>query len=196
MPQVTRLVGGATGARIDVHLDGALWRALPRDVVLASGLAVGVELDRARLRRLRRELRRAEALEATARILARRDFSRASLERELEARDIARAEREAAVRAVERAGLVDDDRLARRRAAALAARGAGDDFVRLDLERRGFAEDAADRAVAALEPEVDRVKRIVATRGGGARTARYLAASGFAADSIAAAVSEIVAEDA
>ena len=54
MPQVTRLVGDATAARIDVYLDGVRWRALPRDVVLASGLAVGVELDRVRLRRLRR----------------------------------------------------------------------------------------------------------------------------------------------
>ena len=100
------------------------------------------------------------------------------------------------MRTVERAGLVDDDRLAARRAAALAARGAGDELVRFDLERRGIAEDVADRAVAALEPEADRVKRIVAARGGGARTARYLAGRGFAAESIAEGVSATVAEDA
>ena len=43
-------------------LDGESWRTLPAEVVLRAGLDVGVELDRERARRVRRELRRHEAM--------------------------------------------------------------------------------------------------------------------------------------
>jgi hypothetical protein len=49
---------------VAVELDGQAWRTVPLEVVVRAGLAVELELDRPRLRLLRRELRRAEALAA------------------------------------------------------------------------------------------------------------------------------------
>ena len=63
MPGVTALRAPRPGA-VDVELDGARWRTLPLEVVVRTGLQVGEELDRPRLRLLRRELRRHEAITA------------------------------------------------------------------------------------------------------------------------------------
>ena len=52
-------------------LDGESWRTLPAEVVLRAGLDVGVELDRERARRLRRELKRHDAMSSAARALPR-----------------------------------------------------------------------------------------------------------------------------
>ena len=62
MPSVTAL--RARRGRVEVEVDGSPWRTLPLEVVGRSGLLVGLELDRPRLRLVRRELRRAEALAA------------------------------------------------------------------------------------------------------------------------------------
>ena len=66
-------------ARIEVELEGEAWRTLPAEVVLVAGLDLGVELDRERARRLRRELRRHEAMSRAARSLAHRDLSEQEL---------------------------------------------------------------------------------------------------------------------
>src|SRR5262245_59251853 len=77
------------GGRVAVELDGAAWRALPLEAVLVAGLAVGGDLDRQRARTLRRELRRLEARDVALRSLARRDHTRASLDRRLAERGTA-----------------------------------------------------------------------------------------------------------
>jgi SOS response regulatory protein OraA/RecX len=82
------------------------------------------------------------------------------------------------------AGLVDDARLAAARAETLAARGQGDAAIRWDLERRGIAPDEVEAAVARLEPERERAFRIVAERGSGPATARFLARRGFDEDAV------------
>src|SRR4051794_19625280 len=71
MPRVTALRPARPG-RVLVELDGEAWRTVSLEVAARSGLELGLELDRTRLRTLRRELRRAEALDAGARALARR----------------------------------------------------------------------------------------------------------------------------
>jgi predicted GNAT family acetyltransferase len=48
-----------------------------------------------------------------------------------------------------------------------------------DLERRGVGADLVEAALGGLEPEAERAGRIVARRGTGAGTARYLAGKGF-----------------
>src|SRR6266511_748438 len=58
MAVVTALRAAGRG-RVRVELDGQAWRVLPLEPVVRAGLAEGVELDRARLRTLARELRRA-----------------------------------------------------------------------------------------------------------------------------------------
>lgn len=166
-----------------VELDGVGWRTLPAEVVLRAGLAVGLELDRPRLRALRQELRRSEALAISTRVLRRQDISTRRLEERLARRGIAPAARGEALATLQRAGLLEDERFARARATALAEREWGDAAIRHDLEQQGLDAELAARVLAGLEPEVTRAERILARHGRNARTFRRLAARGFGADS-------------
>jgi SOS response regulatory protein OraA/RecX len=151
-------------------------------------------LDRERARRLRRELKRNEAMERAARVLRSRDLSAAELDARLDRARIAPAARAETIERLTDAGAVDDERFARSRAQALADRGAGNLFVRHDLETRGIAPPAVEAAIALLEPEPIRASRICSRRGGGPKTARYLARKGFSEDAIESSCSEAVAE--
>lgn len=187
MPLVTALREGRRGG-VAVELDGAAWRTLPVEVASRAGLAAGLELDRPRLRALARELRRHRALDLAARELRHGDRARRELEGRLERRGVAPALREEAVETLARGGLVDDERYASARAAALADRGRGDAAIRWQLERDGVDSELAARAVAELEPERARADRIVAARGSSPATARLLARRGFSADAAEGAV--------
>jgi len=116
--------------RVAVELDGAPWRVLPTGVAVAAGLAVGERLGRARLRALRRELRRHEALAAATGALRHRDLSSRALEARLARRSVGPLERAEALQVLERAGVVDDARFAVGRARVLAERGWGDASAR------------------------------------------------------------------
>ena len=172
------------------------WRTVPADVAAAAGLIVGRELDRPALRELRRALRRFEALESATKTLRYRDASAQRLAQRLEAASVAPAARMEALDVLERAGLVDDARFAERRADALAERGFGDEAIRHDLEQQGVPAELRERAVAALPAETGRALAIVARRGPGSKTARYLAAKGFGEDAVEAALAGSVAADA
>jgi SOS response regulatory protein OraA/RecX len=174
-----------------VQLDDAPWRTLPLEVVMRVGLRVGGEFDRGLARTVRRELRRHEALAVSTRALRYRDLSTRALERRLEQRDVAPAERAEAVETLKRAGVLDDRRFARGRAAALAGRGYGDAAIRSDLERHGVARELVEAAVSELEPEEARAAPVAASAGGGVRAARVLARRGFGADAIEAAVGDV-----
>jgi SOS response regulatory protein OraA/RecX len=165
--------------KVEVQLDGAPWRLVPADAVVRAGLAVGRALDRETARTLARELRRAEALGVAGRALRYRDLSRSRLEERL-ARHGARSDAQAAaLEALERAGLVDDERLAARRAETLAERGYGDAAIRFALSGEGLAGEVVAEAVKGLEPEAVRARRLLARHGGGPRAVRRLAARGF-----------------
>jgi regulatory protein len=170
------------------------WRTLPAEVVLRAGLDVGVELDRDRARRLRRELRRHEAMDRAARALRSRDLSAAELDARLERARIMPADRMETIERLAEAGAVDDARFALSRAQVLAERGAGDFLVRHDLERRGIAAETVEAAIASLEPEPVRAARICARRGTGPKTARYLARKGFSDDAIQSSSAADIAE--
>jgi regulatory protein len=135
--------------------------------------------------------RESDAFDQAVRALRHADRSRAELDERLERKGVPAAERAEALARLERLGYLEDGRVARARAEQLAGRGSGDAFIRDDLERRGIAGEAIEEALAALEPERERAARVVAQRGGGARTARYLASRGFAYD----AVAELVARE-
>jgi regulatory protein len=128
--------------------------------------------------------RKAEAIDAAARLLKHADRSRAELVTRLTARGIDPEALTDALETLERVGALDDGRTASLRAQALADRGYGDAWIRSELERRGLA---VDDALAELEPERARAARIVAEKGGGAATARYLARRGFDEDTAEAA---------
>jgi regulatory protein len=169
---------------VAVELDGSPWRTLPADVVVRAGIAEGRALDRPALRVLRRELRRAEALTVAGRALRARDLSARELTLRLEQRAVSRTAAEESLATLAAAGLVDDARLAENRAGSMAERGYGDAAIRHDLEQRGVPVDLAEAALAGLEPERERAGRIVARRGTGAGTARYLAGKGFGEDAL------------
>ncbi len=128
------------------------------------------------------------AVETALRALRVRDRSAAELDSRLERRGVGEPERLETLETLSRLGYVDDGRFAAFRAAALAERGCGDAMIRDDLERRGVAVDAIDPVLAGLVPERGRAERIVASRGRSAKTARFLAARGFAEDAIETAV--------
>lgn len=193
MPVVSRL-RELRGGRVAVELDGARWRTIPLDVATRARLAAGEELDRARLRELARELRRARAVDGALRAVARREQSAAELDRRLRRRRIAPSLRDETIGRLERAGLVDDERYALRRAESMAERGHGDAAVRWRLDRDGVAPEAIERALRALEPELERARRLVAARGPGPRTARALARRGFSEEAVEQALGPTVAD--
>jgi SOS response regulatory protein OraA/RecX len=186
VPTVTALRDDRRG-RVAVELDGAPWRVLPIDVVVRAELAEGRQLDRPALRLLRRELRRAEALQVAGRALRHRDLSRRRLAQRLEGAVPPAAAAES-LATLERAGLVDDRRVAHVRAESLAGRGYGDEAIRHRLREEGLAEELIGDAVAGLAPEFQRAGPLIERRGVGPRTARYLAGRGFGEEAVEAAL--------
>ena len=172
------------GGRVAVELDGAPWRVLPADAVVRIALRVGCELDRPTARELGRELRRAKALAAATRSLAASSRSQRDLERRLARAGHSAIAREDAIAALERAGIVDDARLAEARAEQLARRGYGDAAIRADLQRRFISAEIAADAVAALEPEIVRARRLLAGQSLTAALLRRLSARGFSRDTL------------
>ena len=170
--------------RVAVELDGRPWRVLPADVVVRVGLAVGRPLERATARELAREVRRARALTQAKRTLATSGRSRRELEQRLARAGHAGAARDEALETLDRAGLVDDARLAEGRAQTLARRGYGDAAIRADLRKRLIEPEAAGDAVASLEPEVERLRRILERQNLTPALLRRLAGRGFSRDSL------------
>lgn len=133
---------------------------------------------------------REDAVEQAVRALRHHDRTSAELDARLAKRGVAAAEREQALRTLERIGYVDDERVARTRAEQLAARGSGDALIRHDLEGRGVAPELVEAALSALEPERARAARIVEARGRSLKTARYLGSRGFGADALEGVVAQ------
>ena len=165
--------------RVEVDLDGRSWRIVPADAVVRTGLTVGRALDRETARDLARELRRSEALTVALRALRHRDHSRSRLEARLAGRGTSTATVEDALETLERAGLVDDARVGTARAEQLAGRGFGDAAIRFALEGEGLAAEVVDDALAILDPEPERARRLLDARGRTPKTVRWLAAKGF-----------------
>ena len=125
-----------------------------------------------------------DAREVALRALRGRDLSVSEVERRLDDHGFSEGERRAAVDALVRTGLVDDARLAERRASSLAERGAGDALIRHRLGDLRIDRDVVDAALGMLEPESVRAQRVVERRGAGPRTARYLAGKGFSEETV------------
>jgi SOS response regulatory protein OraA/RecX len=193
LPTVTALRDDRRG-RVAVELDGAPWRVVPADVVVRAALVEGRALDRAALRLVGRELRRAEALRIAGRALRSRDLSRRRLAERL-ARTVPPQAAAESLATLERAGLVDDRRVARGRAEALADRGWGDEAIRHRLRAEAFDDAVVGEAVHALEPERERARRLIDRRGPGPRTARYLAGHGFGEEAVETALRATFAQD-
>jgi regulatory protein len=180
--------------RLAVELDGQPWRTLPVDAVVRAGFRESLELDRPRLRALRRELRRSEALAEAARTLRQRDASKRELDSRLERRGVPAPARDDALALLTQAGVVDDARLARVAAESLARRGWGDAAIAARLEQRGIGPNEAAAAQAQLEPEDVRAARIVEARGRSRRTAAHLVRRGFSDETVETVLAGLVAD--
>jgi regulatory protein len=146
---------------VALEVDGRRWRTVPDEVVVRCGLSAGVDLDRPLLRRVRTELRHAEALATAGRALSRRSLSRRSLEERLRKAGVAPTAEASAMGVLSEAGLVDDARLARARAETLAARGWGNRAIETRLTGEGIGGELARVAVADLPPEAERAGPLV-----------------------------------
>jgi regulatory protein len=127
-------------------------------------------------------------LEQALRALRRRERSAAEVDRYLTARGVDQRERDEVLETLVRTALVDDRRFAELRARSLVERGSGDELIRHELAQAGIESELAEEAVAALPSETERVARIVARRGAGPKTARYLAGKGFSEEVIASVI--------
>ena len=127
-----------------------------------------------------------QARELALRALNHRDRSRRELDQRLGRAGIPTGEREVALDDLVATGLLSDARFAEARARGLAAKNAGDSLIRNDLRRHGIERDAIEEILDGLERESDRAARIFERRGGGDRALRYLAAKGFARESLEA----------
>jgi regulatory protein len=192
-PRLTALRRSRPG-RVALEVDGRPWRVVPDEVVVRCGLAAGLELERPLLREIRRALRRTEALALATRTLGRRDLSRQRLDERLAARGVAEHERKGALATLMQAGIVDDARLARSRAAALAERGWGDAPVLARLTGAGVSGELAREAVAALAPESDRARAAAARFEDRRKAWAHLARRGFAQEAIESALGTLDAE--
>jgi regulatory protein len=130
---------------------------------------------------------RTDAREVALRALRQRDRSVRELDRRLSDRGFDEDERAEALEGLIRTGLVDDARFAEGRARSLARRGAGDALIRHALRMAGVSREDAETALGAVEPESSRAREIVARRGPGPATARYLRTKGFS-DEVASAI--------
>jgi regulatory protein len=136
-----------------------------------------------------------DPIDIAARALRHRDRSRREIDDRLARAGVDDERRADALETLERVGYVDDERFAATRAAALAARGYGDEWIRHDLTEHGVPRDAAAAAIAALDLEIDRAAALVARRGRSARTGAQLARKGFSADAVATALGSDVADE-
>ena len=147
--------------QVEVDLVGRSWRLVPADAVVRTGLVVGRALDRETARALRRELRRSEAL-------AFRKYEQA-LQKKPDLAEALAAE-----------GMVflnrgDKPRAKEKLEAALKTDLAG----RSSLEEDGLLPEVVKEALASLDPEPERARRLLDERGATAKTVRWLAAKGF-----------------
>jgi SOS response regulatory protein OraA/RecX len=124
------------------------------------------------------------ARELALRALRHRDHSALELEQRLARRGIAKPVRDEVLATLTRTGLVDDRRFSETLAGSLAARGAGDLLIADRLRRAGIAPELAG-VLERLDPEVGRARTILARRGPGSKTARYLFGKGFSEETIA-----------
>jgi SOS response regulatory protein OraA/RecX len=182
--------------RVGLEVDGRPWRTVPDDVVVQCGLHAGLTLDRARLRLMRRELLRAEALATAGRALAQAPLSRRRLGERLRRRSIAPSAEREALGTLAEAGLLDDERLAQGRAQTLAERGWGDLAIAARLEGEGFAEDDIRGALSVLAPEGPRAAAVAAKHTKSRRKAwAALARRGFSPDAAEEALGALDADD-
>ncbi len=121
-----------------ITVQGRLAWTVPNQVVSELGLRAGERLPAGAADRLDAAAEEEGAVRAALRLLERRAHSRAELERKLSRRGHSDAAGEAALRRLERLGLIDDVAFAEQYVVARAAQGRGPARLRRDLGALGI----------------------------------------------------------
>jgi SOS response regulatory protein OraA/RecX len=134
-----------------------------------------------------------DPIEIALRALGRRDLSCVALDVRLEAAGIEPEARRRTLQRLLEAGLLDDNRLAESRIAALAARGLGNTAIAAKLAAEGIGREPCEAALAGIEPEEARARRLLAEVGETEprRLASLLTRRGFGEEAIEAAMTMV-----
>ena len=180
--RVVTAIAAKDTQRVAVELDGDPWLVLDALTAARLGLAVGCELDAARVGEAERLATEERALQRGAALIGRRSHARTELEAKLARRDGAEAARAAAQR-LQDVGAVDDTRHAAELAAQRLRSGWGPARIDYDLAQAGVDADLRATALAALDPgAVEAAARLAVGDRCGEAAWRRLAARGFDED--------------
>ena len=144
-----------------------------------------------------RRRRRRDAREVAVALLARRDYSRAELERRLDSQGYASQEVAALIAELVETRALDDVRFAQNYVSYHAARGQGPVRMRIELETLGLGAELIEAALAVEQDWLALARaqrerrfgpRTPASRAEQLRQARFLQSRGFSSDHIRAAL--------
>jgi regulatory protein len=138
---------------VRVEIDHVRFGSVPRDLVLAEGLQVGLVLDATLQERLAAAADIEGAYRTVLRALGVRAFARADLARRLQRKGHPRPAIEAALARAADLGLLDDAAFAQSYVETRAARGRGPSRLARDLLSMGVERSLIDRSLAAQWPE-------------------------------------------
>jgi regulatory protein len=138
---------------VRLAIDGVKFGAVPREFVVAAGLAAGKPVDPELQPRLAEAADAEAAYRTVLRALERRSFARRDLERRLLRKGHPQPAVEAALARAADLGLLDDAAFARDFVQTRAARGRGPGRLVRDLLAMGVERGHIDRAIAAEWPE-------------------------------------------
>lgn len=138
---------------VRLEIDGTRFGAVPRELVGAEGLVVGLPLDEGLQERLGAAADIEAAFRTALRCLELRAFARSDLARRLRRKGHPGAAVQAALERVAGLGLLDDAAFARSYVQSRSARGRGPSRLVGDLLAMGVERSLIDRALASELPE-------------------------------------------
>jgi regulatory protein len=138
---------------IRIEIDGVRFGAVPRELIAAERLQVGVGVAPGAQDRLSVAADAEAAFRTMLRVLAVRSFARADLSRRLQRKGHPRAAIQAATERAAGLGLLDDAAFAQGYVETRAARGRGPARLARDLMAMGVERSVIDAAIASQWPE-------------------------------------------
>jgi regulatory protein len=138
---------------VRLEIDGIRFGAVPRELVSAQGLAVGLPIDEALHERLGAAADIEAAFRTALRSLELRSFARSDLARRLVRKGHTRPAVDAALERVAALGLLDDAAFALSYVQSRTARGRGPSRLVRDLLAMGVERSVIDHALSAEWPE-------------------------------------------
>jgi regulatory protein len=138
---------------VRIEIDGQRFGAVPRELVVAEQLTVGLQLEPSLLERVSAAADIESAFRTALRALEARSFARGDLARRLQRKGHQKAAVAAALERAAQLGLLDDAAFALNYVETRAARGRGPTRLLRDLLAMGVERSHIDRAIQAQWPD-------------------------------------------